>query len=73
MNYCYVPQQAGHYGNDYHKPSKHDFSQFDGSAPYLWLDRCLAYFELYKVVPHNWVATAALYIKGQAAHWLQAF
>ncbi|XP_048565404.1 uncharacterized protein LOC125545493 [Triticum urartu] len=64
---------AGHYGNDYHKPPKHDFPRFDGSAPYLWLDHCLAYFELYKVAPQNWVATVALYIEGQAAHWLQAF
>lgn len=35
----------------FHKRPKHDFPRFDSSAPYLWLDRCLAYFELYKVAP----------------------
>ncbi|XP_044326440.1 uncharacterized protein [Triticum aestivum] len=64
---------SGYHDNDYHKPPKHDFPRFDGDAPYLWLDRCLAYFELYKVEQHKWVTTAALYIEGQAAHWLQAF
>ena len=49
------------------------FPKFDGTAPYLWLDRCLAYFVFYKVAAHHWVATTALYIDGQAAHWLQAF
>ena len=58
----------GYHSNEYHKPPKHDFPKFDGTAPYLWLDRCLAYFELYKVATHQWVATAALYIDGQAAH-----
>lgn len=57
----------------YHKPPKHDFPCFDGPAPYLWLDRCLAYFELYKVAPQFWVATVALYIDGQVGHWLQEF
>ncbi|KAE8785707.1 hypothetical protein D1007_40558 [Hordeum vulgare] len=57
---------------EHHKPPKHDFPRFKGTAPYLWTDRCLAYSELW-VAPHNWVATAALYIDGQAAHWLQAF
>ncbi|XBI72477.1 hypothetical protein VPH35_066426 [Triticum aestivum] len=64
---------TGYHTNEFHKPPKHDFPKFDGTAPYLWLDRCLAYFELYKVAAHHWVATAALYIDGQAAHWLQAF
>lgn len=63
----------GYHSNEYHKPPKHGFPKFDGTAPYLWLDRCLAYFELYKLAAHQWVATAALYIDGQAAHWLQAF
>ena len=64
---------AFHNYGGYHKPPKHDFPKFDGTVPYLWLDRYLAYFELYKVATHQWVATAALYIDGQAAHWLQAF
>ena len=57
----------------YTKPPKHDFPCFDGTAPYLWLDRCRAYFELYRVPAHSWVTTTTLYIEGQAAHWLQAF
>ena len=62
----------GHNHGEYHKPPKHDFPKFDGTAPYLWLGRCLAYFELYKEASHHWVATVALYIDGQATHWLQA-
>ncbi|XBH95737.1 hypothetical protein VPH35_086252 [Triticum aestivum] len=64
------PRQAC---DTYIKPSKHDFPRFDGSAPYLWLDRCRAYFDLYRVPAHSWVTTTTLYIEGQAAHWLQAF
>ena len=37
------------------------------------MDRCRAYFDLYRVPPSSWVTTATLYIEGQAAHWLQAF
>lgn len=66
------PQQFNH-GDYFVKLPKHDFPRFDGSAPYLWLDRCRAYFDLHKVPPHSWVTTAMLYIDGQAAHWLQAF
>ncbi|KAE8775423.1 hypothetical protein D1007_52112 [Hordeum vulgare] len=55
------------------KPPKHDFPKFDGSASYLWIDRCGTYFELYRVPTHSWMTTASLYIKGHAAHWLQAF
>lgn len=62
-----------HAGDNYIKPPKHDFPYFDGSAPYLWLDRCRAYFDLYRVPAHGWVTTATVYIEGQAAHWLQAF
>ena len=65
--------QQQHHGDHYVKPPKHDFPRFDGSAPYLWLDRCRAYFDLYHVPPSSWVTTATLYIKGQAAHWLHAF
>lgn len=55
------------------KPPKHNFPRFDGELPRVWLDRCLAYFELYRVPPLNWVATAALYVEGHAALWLRAF
>jgi hypothetical protein len=57
----------------YVKPSKHDFPRFDGYLPNLWLDRCVAYFELYCVKPQQWVTTASLYVDGHAAFWLQAF
>lgn len=39
----------------------------------MWLDRCLAYFELYWVPPLNLVATVVLYVEGHAALWLRAF
>ncbi|XP_037480907.1 uncharacterized protein LOC119358489 [Triticum dicoccoides] len=52
---------------------KHHFPRFDGAAPRVWLDHCLAYFELYHVPQHNWVATSALYVEGHAALWLRAF
>lgn len=55
------------------RPPKHQFPRFEGEAPRVWLDRCLAYFELYQVPLHNWVATAALYVDGHAALWLRAF
>ena len=67
------PPSPSYTESSYHKPPKHNFPRFDGEYPRVWLDRCLAYFELYKVEPHKWVTTAALYIEGQAAHWLQAF
>lgn len=47
--------------------SKHNFPRFDGECPRVWLDRCLAYFELYRVPPQNWVATGALYVEGHVA------
>ncbi|KAE8812295.1 hypothetical protein D1007_10644 [Hordeum vulgare] len=55
------------------KPPKHDFPKFDGSAPYLWIDQCETYFQLYHVPPHSWVTMATLYIEGHAVHWAQAF
>ena len=55
------------------KPPKHDFPRFDGSLPTLWLDRCLSYFDLYRVHPSDWVTTASLYMDDHAALWLQAF
>lgn len=57
----------------YTKPPKHNFPRFDGDAPRVWLDRCLAYFELYRVPYTSWVTTAALYVEGHAALWLRAF
>ena len=57
----------------YTKPPKHDFPRFDGDAPRIWLERCLSYFELYRVPQHSWVATAGLYMDGLAAMWLQAY
>ena len=57
----------------YVKTPKHDFPKFYGTLPALWLDRCLTYFELYRVPPANWFTTASLYMDGHAALWLQAF
>ena len=67
------PQHGQETENGYVKPPKHDFPRFDGTLPNLWLDRCAAYFEMYGVLPHNWVTTASLYVEGHAALWLQAF
>nr|XP_040245087.1 uncharacterized protein LOC120964447 [Aegilops tauschii subsp. strangulata] len=61
------------HGDHYIKPPKHDFPRFDGNAPRIWLDRCTTYFELYRVPQHSWVTTAALYMDGLAAMWLQAY
>jgi hypothetical protein len=55
------------------KPPKHDFPRFDGMLPNMWLDRCEAYFDMYRVRPQNWVTTAAMYVDGHAALWLQAY
>ena len=70
------PERAHHQQprEDYFtKPPKHNFPRFDGEYPRVWLDRCLAYFELYRVPEHSWVTTAALYVEGHAALWLRAF
>lgn len=71
------PNQHGERGREedtgYVKPPKHDFPRFDGYLPNLWVDRCVAYFELYRVKPQLWVTTASLYVDGHAALWLQAF
>lgn len=32
------------------KPPKHDVPRFDGTTPYLWIDSCVAYFELCNVL-----------------------
>jgi hypothetical protein len=55
------------------KPLKHNFPRFEGTLPSLWLDRCVAYFDMYRVRPQNWVTTASLYVEGHAALWLQAY
>lgn len=55
------------------KLPKHNFPRFNGELPRVWLDRCLAYFELYWVPPLNLVATVVLYVEGHAALWLRAF
>lgn len=55
------------------KSPKHDSPRLDGEAPNLWIDRYVAYFEMYLVPPHSWVTTTTLYIEGHTSHWLQAF
>lgn len=56
-------QQHGGYAEErdnFIKPPKHDFPRCDGNLPNLWIDRCLSYFELYRVGPQNWVTTASM-------------
>lgn len=67
------PTESDRHGDYYTKPPKHDFPRFDGSTPRIWLERCVSYFELYHVPSHSWVTTAALYMEGLAAMWLQAY
>ncbi|XP_071680988.1 uncharacterized protein [Lolium perenne] len=67
------PQRENEGDNGFVKPPKHDFPRFDGMLPNLWLDRCEAYFDMYRVRPQNWVTTAAMYVDGHAALWLQAY
>jgi hypothetical protein len=55
------------------KPPEHNFPKFEGTLSNLWINRCVAYFDLYRVPLQNWVTTASLYMDGQAALWLQAF
>jgi hypothetical protein len=35
------------------RPPKHDFPKFSGEAPMMWLDRCLTYFDMYKVAENQ--------------------
>jgi hypothetical protein len=50
-----------------------DFPRFDGSDVRIWLDKCLAYFQLCSI-PHDFRVTAAsLHMVDKASHWFQCY
>jgi hypothetical protein len=46
-----------------------DFLKFDGSDVRIWLDKCVAYFNLYSVPPGFRVTVASIHMIDKAAHW----
>jgi hypothetical protein len=50
-----------------------DFPHFDGSEPYIWLDKCSVYFALYQIPVTFRVPVALIHMSGAAAHWFQSY
>jgi hypothetical protein len=48
---------------------KMDFIKFDESDVRIWLDKCVAYFNLYSVPPGFRVTVASIHMIDKAAHW----
>lgn len=46
--------------------------QFSGDSPQMWRANCEQYFDLYGILPANWVKIATLNFVGNAAFWLQS-
>lgn len=46
--------------------------QFNGDNPQMWRANCEVYFDIYGVLPQNWVKVATLNFCGNAAFWLQS-
>ncbi|KAK3151850.1 hypothetical protein QOZ80_3AG0251460 [Eleusine coracana subsp. coracana] len=49
------------------------FSKFEGIHPRIWIDKCVDYFELFKVPRCMWATAASLHMEGNAATWLQVY
>lgn len=46
--------------------------QFSGDNPQMWRANCEVYFDVYGVLPSNWVKVATLNFVGNTAFWLQS-
>lgn len=46
--------------------------QFNGENPQTWRANCEVYFDVYGILPANWVKIATLNFVGNAAFWLQS-
>lgn len=46
--------------------------QFNGDNPHMWRANCEVYFDVYGILPQNWVKVATLNFCGNAAFWLQS-
>lgn len=46
--------------------------QFNEENPQMWRANCEVYFDVYGVLPSNWVKVATLNFVGNAAFWLQS-
>ncbi|KAK3124731.1 hypothetical protein QOZ80_7BG0591530 [Eleusine coracana subsp. coracana] len=49
------------------------FPKFDGIHPRIWIDKCLDYFELFKVPRCLWATAASLHMEGNAATCFQVY
>jgi hypothetical protein len=58
--------------SNYSKLHKLNFLVFDGESPKLWISRCEDYFDLYDVVPHDWIKVQSMHFVDPAARWLQS-
>lgn len=52
---------------------KLQFPVFHGENPTIWLDKCLDYFQFYKVKEGLWVTAASMHMEGNAARWWQVY
>jgi hypothetical protein len=52
-----------------HWMSKMDFAKFDGTDVRIWLDKCVAYFQLYAIPTDFRVTAVFLHMIGKASHW----
>jgi hypothetical protein len=48
---------------------KMDFPHFDGSDVKIWLDKCMAYFQLYAIPSDFSVTVASIHMVDRASHW----
>jgi hypothetical protein len=50
-----------------------DFPCFDCSDVRIWLEKCLAYFQLYSIPPDFRVTVPSLHMVDRASHWFQTY
>jgi hypothetical protein len=58
--------------SSYSKLPKLNFPTFDGESPKLWISHCEDYFDLYDVLPYDWIKVASMHFVDPAARWLQS-
>jgi hypothetical protein len=52
---------------------KMNFPKFDATYVHIWLDKCIAYFQLYAIPANFRVTAASLHMIGEASHWFQTY
>ena len=52
---------------------KVEFRVFEGSNPRVWIKKCMKYFNLCKILDHQKVDLASLYLIGKAESWYNSY